>query len=91
MKAKQNLWGLRNKFTGEMYPNFTYKTRQAARKASKSPRFGGKYTAVKIKVKKNVSYTLTPVKGKVVKTLTKTSKGALGAYSIAKSRPIFAR
>lgn len=97
---KKNTWGLKNKVTGEMYPNFTYKSRQSARKAAKSPRFGGMFTAVKIKVKKSTSYTLTPTTTTKGGTVTKQTKSiqslkkirhTVGAYPIARSGKIFAR
>lgn len=41
------IWKLKNKETGNFYPEFSYPTRAAARKAAKGRRFGGKYTPTK--------------------------------------------
>jgi len=58
--TKKNTWALRNKVTGQIYPNFTYKTRASARKAAKAARFGGMFTPVQVNVAK--TYQITPAK-----------------------------
>lgn len=48
-KTKSNkVWALRNKETGTLYPEFTYKSREAARKAAKGRRFKGQYTPCRL-------------------------------------------
>lgn len=49
-KSKQvtvNQWVLTNKETGKVYSNWTYPSRNAARKAAKGKRFKGMYTATR--------------------------------------------
>lgn len=53
MQVTKKAWVLKNKETGKFYPNFTYPTRSAARKAAKGQRFKGQYTPAQIKVMKH--------------------------------------
>ena len=46
-KTKVNQWVLKNRETGKVYSNWTYPSRQAARKAAKGRRFKGLYVPVK--------------------------------------------
>lgn len=41
-------WVLQHKTTGQYYPTFSYRSREAARKAARAKRFAGLYTPVKV-------------------------------------------
>src|ERR1700676_3087618 len=45
--TNSNQWVLKNKETGKVYSNWTYPSRNAARKAAKGKRFKGMYTATR--------------------------------------------
>ena len=47
MKTNKNTWVLQHKLTGEIYPNFTYKSRESSRKAAKGHRFKSLFKPVK--------------------------------------------
>lgn len=58
---QSHIWALRHKTTGAIFPTFTYKNREAARKAAKGRRFGGKYTPVKIEQPARTHHSNAPI------------------------------
>ncbi len=72
--TKQKNWALQNKETGDLYSNWTYPTRDAARKAAKGRRFKGTYKVVKLgdggidpkKLKKPKKVVPKTIKGKTM-------------------------
>ncbi len=83
-QATDYVWMLKNKTTGQIYPTYTYKNREAARKAvrSASGRFIN-YTPVKVSKTAATSKTST-------KTKSKASNKGFGFWRVG-SRSRFSR